>query len=170
MISLLAAFVAMLGKQWLNRYLRNSGGSMIERCGDRQHKCDGLEKWPLHFFVESLPVMLQAALLFLACGLCRCMWSINTSVAYTLISFTGLGVVFYVAIVIAGMSSYACPLQTSASSGLRGLWKKVRGGIVSSIVLSRTHRMWSKRFQPLLRPQPLPIIPLENVQVQQSEL
>ena len=44
LISLLAAFVAMLGKQWLNRYLRNSGGSMIERCGDRQHKCDGLEK------------------------------------------------------------------------------------------------------------------------------
>jgi len=35
LISLLAAFIAMLGKQWLNRYLRNSGGSMIERCGDR---------------------------------------------------------------------------------------------------------------------------------------
>ena len=47
-MSLLAAFVAMLGKQWLNRYLRNSGGSMIERCGDRQRKYDGLEKWPLH--------------------------------------------------------------------------------------------------------------------------
>jgi len=65
LISLLAAFVAMLGKQWLNRYLRNSGGSMIERCGDRQRKCDGLKKWPLHFFVESLPVMLQVALLLL---------------------------------------------------------------------------------------------------------
>ena len=62
MMSLLAAFVAMLGKQWLNRYLRTSGGSVIERCGDRQRKCDGLETWPLHFFVESLPVMLQVAL------------------------------------------------------------------------------------------------------------
>ena len=59
LVSLLAAFVAMLGKQWLNRYLRNSGGSMIERCGDRQRKRDGLEKWPLHYFVESLPLMLQ---------------------------------------------------------------------------------------------------------------
>ena len=38
LISLLAAFVAMLGKQWLNRYLRHSGGFMIERCGDRQRK------------------------------------------------------------------------------------------------------------------------------------
>jgi len=26
---------------------------MIERCGDHQRKCDGLEKWPLHFLMES---------------------------------------------------------------------------------------------------------------------
>ena len=67
LISLLAAFVAMLGKQWLNRYLRHAGGSTIERCGDRQRKCDGLKKWPFHLFVESLPVLLQVALLLLAC-------------------------------------------------------------------------------------------------------
>jgi len=29
LMSLLAAFVAMLGKQWLNRYLRHAGGSVI---------------------------------------------------------------------------------------------------------------------------------------------
>jgi hypothetical protein len=193
LISLLAAFVAMLGKQWLNRYLRNSGGSMIERCGDRQRKCDGLEKWPLHFFVESLPMMLQAALLLLACGLCRYMWSINTSVARTLIGFTGLGVVFYVAIVIAGMSSYACPFQTPVSTALHGSWKKarceivsfisgtrrmwnrrVRRGIISPVVrfkrvFSRTRRMWSRTVRSLLRRQSPPMIPLEDVHVQQSE-
>ena len=135
LISLLAAFVAMLGKQWLNRYLRNSGGSMIERCGDRQRKCDGLDKWPLHFFVEGLPVMLQVALLLLACGLCRYMWSINTFVAYTLIGLTGLGVVFYVGIVIAGMTSYACPFQTPVSTALRGPWKKVWHGIVYIVIV-----------------------------------
>ena len=58
LMSLLAAFVAMLGKQWLNRYLRHTGGSMVKRCSDHQRKCDGLEKWPFHFFMESLPVML----------------------------------------------------------------------------------------------------------------
>ena len=132
LISLLAAFVAMLGKQWLNRYLRNSGGSMIERCGDRQRKCDGLEKWPLHLFVESLPVMLQVSLLLLACGLCRHMWSVNTSVAYILITLTSLGVLFYLGIAIAGMSSYACPFQTPASINLRSLWGRFRRGIASS--------------------------------------
>jgi hypothetical protein len=194
MISLLAAFVAMLGKQWLNRYLRNSGGSTIERCGDRQRKCDGLEKWPLHSFVESLPMMLQAALLLLACGLCRHMWSINTPVASTLISLTGLGVAFFIGIVIAGMSSYACPFQTPVSGALRGIWKAGWRRIVSSIVhskraFSRTRRkwnrivrrgiisskrvlsrMWNHRVQPLLPSQSPPTIPLENIQVQQSEL
>ena len=41
---MLAAFVAMLGKQWLNGCLRHTGGSTIERCGDHQCKFDGF-KW-----------------------------------------------------------------------------------------------------------------------------
>ena len=125
-ISLLAAFIAMLGKQRLNRYLRHAGGSVIERYGDRQRKCDGLEKWPFRAFVESLPVMLQIALLLLACGLCRHMWSINASVASALITLTVLGVLFYLLIVIAGTSSYECPFQTPASTTLRGLWEQIR--------------------------------------------
>ena len=34
----------MLGKQWLNGCLRHTGGSTIERCGDRQCKFYGF-KW-----------------------------------------------------------------------------------------------------------------------------
>jgi hypothetical protein len=120
-MSLLAAFVAMLGKQWLNRYLRHAGGSMIERCADRQRKIDGLEKWPFKLFIESLPVMLQIALLLLSCGLSRYVWSVNVSVARVVISFTVLGVIFYLGIVIAGTSSYECPFQTPASTTLRAL-------------------------------------------------
>jgi hypothetical protein len=168
LISLLAAFIAMLGKLWLNRYLRNSGGSMIERCGDRQVKCDGLEKWPLYPIVESLPVMLQAALLLLACGLCRYMWSINPSVARTLIGLTGLGVIVYIAVVIAGVLSYACPFQTPISMGLRGLWKTVRCATKKNRfkrVLSYPYRTWKKRVRPLPRRQPPPAIFLEDVQV-----
>ena len=173
LISLLAAFVAMLGKQWMNRYKRNSGGSMIERCGDRQRKFDGLEKWSLNLFIESLPVMLQASLLFLACGLCRYMWSINTSVARVLISLTSLGVGFYVAIVIAGTSSYACPFQTPASTTLRSQWKKVRRGI-SSIIQSKRLLPWdrrvlNRRVRPLLHQQSPPTIPLEDVEVQRYD-
>jgi len=120
-MSLLATFVAMLGKQWLNRYLRHTGRSMVERCGDRQRKFDGLEKWPFRLFIESLPIMLQIALLLLTCGLSRYMWSVNTSVARVIISFTVLGTLFYIGIVVAGTSLYECPFQTPASIGLRYL-------------------------------------------------
>jgi hypothetical protein len=94
---------------------------MIERCGDRQRKFDGLEKWPFRFCMESLPIMLQIALLLLTCGLSRYVWSINTSVGRVVLSFTVLGVLFYIAVVVAGTSSYECPFQTPASIGLRHL-------------------------------------------------
>ena len=145
LISLLAAFVAMLGKQWLNRYLRNTGGSMMERCGERQRKCEGLEKWPLHLFVESLPVMLQISLLLLACGLCRQMWSVNTSVAYILITLTAFGISFYLGIVAAGASSYECPFQTPASAALRGFWKATRPQQFVIILYSRSTLSWMNR-------------------------
>ena len=117
-MSLLAAFIAMLGKQWLNRYIRHTGGLMVKRCGDHQYKFDGLEKWPFWLFIESLPIMLQLTLLLLACSLSRYVWLVNTSVARIIISFTVLGVLFYLGIVAAGMSSYECLFQTPALIGL----------------------------------------------------
>jgi len=111
----------MLGKQWLNRYRRHTGGSTIERCGDRQRKFDGLEKWSFRVFIESLPVLLQIALVLLACGLSQYMQSVNKSVARLIISFTVLGSIFYIGILIAGISSYECPFQTPASMVLRYL-------------------------------------------------
>ena len=94
---------------------------MIERCGERQRKFDGLEKWPFRLFIEGLPIMLQVALFLLACGLSRYMWSINASVAWVVISFTLVGFLFYIGIVIAGTYSYECPFQTPVSMALRHL-------------------------------------------------
>ena len=153
-MSLLAAFVAMLGKQWLNRYLRHTGGSMVERCGDRQRKFDGLEEWPFRLFIESLPIMLQIALLLLACGLSRYMWSVNTSVACVVIFVTVLGILFYIGIVIAGTSSYRCPFQTPASIALRNLrhsetTRKFLARLSPPNVISVTHAIWRNTGQGL---------------------
>lgn len=117
--SLLAAFVAMLGKQWVNRYTRNKGGSIAERCGDRQRKLNGLHRWHFHVLMESLPVALQLALLLLGCGLSQYMWTLNQTIACTIIGVTGFGILFYIAIVIAGTISYECPFQTPLSLVLR---------------------------------------------------
>ena len=117
-MSLLAGFVAMLGKQWLNRYLRHAGGSVIERCGHRQRKSDALEKWPFRVFIESLLIMLQISLLLLASGLSRYMWSVNVSVARLITSFTAFGVIYYLGILAVGTSSYECPFRTPAMMAL----------------------------------------------------
>ena len=115
--------------------------------------------------------MLQVALLLLACGLCRYMWSVNTSVAYTLITLTGLGVLFYIGVVIAGMSSYACPFQTPASIVLRNPWKKLRRRTASFIGHRKTwiRRVWDRNIWPFFRHRPQSVIPLENIQLQPPE-
>ena len=93
---------------------------MVERCGDRQRKCDGLEKWPFHFFIETphhapdrpLPSHLWTFALHAV---------IKTSVARVVISSTILGMLFYIGIVIAGTSLYECPFRTPASMTLRAI-------------------------------------------------
>jgi hypothetical protein len=154
-MSLLAAFVAMLGKQWLTRYLRHSGGSMIERCGDRQRKFDGLEKWPFRLCMESLPIMLQIALLLLTCGLSRYVWSVNTTVGRVVISFTVFGVLFYIAVVVAGTSSYECPFQTPVSIGLRRLrdssaTHRLLANLSPPNIISLIHTTWMNTQQALV--------------------
>ena len=135
---------------------------MVQRCGDRQRKFDGLEKWPFQLFVESLPIMLQIALLLLTCGLSRYMWSVNTSVAGVVISFTILGILFYIGIVVAGTSSYECPFQTPVSIGLRhlrdsGAARELLASLSLSNVISLMYATWRNTRRLLAR------LPLPNV-------
>ena len=100
------------------------------------------------------------------------MWSINALVARTLISLTGLGVVFYVGVVIAGTSSYACPFQTPASIALRGSWNRVRYEVALLILCSRrvflrTRLRWKRGVRSLLHRQSRWTFPLEDIQVHQ---
>jgi len=60
--SIFPTFLTMLGKQRLNRSV-DMRGSTIERSQDRQRKLDGVIVWYFDHVMESLPLMLQAALL-----------------------------------------------------------------------------------------------------------
>jgi len=113
--SLFAAFLAMLGKQWVNRYLRNRGGSAADKSRDRQQKLDGLEKWHFHLTIESLPAMLQLVLLLLGCALSLYLWTIGRAVAGVAIAVTLLGVTSYIFLTLAAMLYYNCPYQTPPS-------------------------------------------------------
>jgi len=119
--SLFAAFLAMLGKQWVNRYSRNIGGSAADKSRDRQRKWDGLEKWHFRLTIESLPVMLQLALLLLGCALSRYLWTISRTVAGVIVAVTLLGVTLYIFLTLAATLCYDCPYQTPPSTFTRAL-------------------------------------------------
>ena len=111
--SLLSAFLAMLGKQWLNRYASvDVRGTAIERSQNRQRKLNGIVAWYFYHVMESLPMMLQAALLLLGCALSLYLWGINTTVASIILALTSFGFLFYLFIVVAGAASVSCPYQT----------------------------------------------------------
>ena len=69
--------------------------------------------------MESLPLMLQVALLLLGVALTRYLWEINITVASVVLDVTSFGAVFYLLIVIAGTASESCPYQTPGSDFLR---------------------------------------------------
>ena len=103
----------MLGKQWLNRYQSTEmRGTVIERSQNRQRKLDGIVAWYFDYVMESLPLMLQAALLLLGCALSRYLWEVNETIATVVLAVTSFGVLSYIFIVIAGTISEDCPYQT----------------------------------------------------------
>ena len=114
-LSIFAAFVAMLGKQWLNRYSADIHGSLIDRSRDRQRKMNGMVTWRFNIVMEGLPLMLQAALLLLGCALYTYLSLIDTTLAWAIASFIAVGLLFYGLIVIAATISYDCPFQTPPS-------------------------------------------------------
>jgi len=121
-VSLFSAFLAMLGKQWLNRYASiDMRGSAVQRSQNRQRKLDGVVVWYFDHVMESLPLMLQVALLLLGCALSRYLWEINTTVASVVLGVTSFGILFYLFIVVAGAASASCPYQTPGAHLLRGI-------------------------------------------------
>ena len=118
--TLLASFLAMLGKQWLNRYRQSeTHGSAVDRSRVRERKLSGLEAWKFHLVMESLPLILQCALVLLGFALSRYLWEVSRSVSSVIIGFAGFGFLFYLLITTASIFSFDCPFQTPFSLPIR---------------------------------------------------
>ncbi|KAG8984435.1 hypothetical protein FRB93_006568 [Tulasnella sp. JGI-2019a] len=114
--SLLAAFGAVLAKQWLLHYSQTGQvGELEKQCRKRQKKFSGARRWHLRTVVEFLPAVLQISLLAFFIGLIDFFWSINNTVAAVVISLFGVGIVAFVYFLIAGARDPDCPFQTHAT-------------------------------------------------------
>ncbi|KAL0950099.1 hypothetical protein HGRIS_010100 [Hohenbuehelia grisea] len=114
--SLLAAFGAMLGKQWLSYYARvGERGPPDARCKSRQQKLYGITRWHFRGVIELLPLLLQASLLLFGVGM-------SSFIGGIIVGATSAGVLFYIIIVIAALLSSHCPYQTPIASSIMSLW------------------------------------------------
>jgi len=115
-ITLFVAFIAVLGKQWIMWYTRATmWGNIVHRGKEHQIKFAGLQKWGFHLIMESLPVMLQFALLLLGIALTIYLWDLNISVARVVLVVTSIGIAFYACITVASTIYSSCPFRTPLS-------------------------------------------------------
>ena len=136
--SLFSAFLAMLGKQWLNRYdSTDMRGTAIERAQSRQRKLNGIIAWYFHYVMESLPLMLQAALSLLGCALSRYLWEVNITVALVVLGITSFGIALYLLIIVAGAAFESCPYQTPGASISRPILRYLRYHLHPAVISSR---------------------------------
>ena len=126
--SLLAAFGAVLGKQWLGHFrtTRFGRGTLQERCQRRQKKLDGLEAWHFGTIIATLPIFLQLSLLFFGITLAANIWSQQHTVASVIMATTSFGFIFYFFTVVASLKSPDCPFQTPVSIVLQSFRDAVR--------------------------------------------
>ena len=121
--ALLAAFLAMLGKQWLNLHVE---GSLIDRSRHRELRMRGMITWRFKIIMECLPLVMQLSLLLLGCALARYLWDLSRTVSATIAAFTIFGFFFYLFIVFAATFWKTCPFQTPISLGLRYLLSLIK--------------------------------------------
>ncbi|KAI0746589.1 hypothetical protein C8Q80DRAFT_1057900, partial [Daedaleopsis nitida] len=76
-ISLAAALLAILAKQWVNYLLAGLSPVPIAGARHRQYRIDGMHKWKLPFVISVLPVFLHVSLLLFFAGLVDFVWDLN---------------------------------------------------------------------------------------------
>ncbi|KAJ7641236.1 hypothetical protein FB45DRAFT_676657, partial [Roridomyces roridus] len=90
--TLLAALLAVLGKQWIMSYqAAGSRGTMEARGLERQRKLDGLLRWKFDVVLQMFPVLLQIAMGLFSTALAIYLWTVHPYVAIVVLTLTLLG-------------------------------------------------------------------------------
>nr|BDD37071.1 hypothetical protein [Rhizopogon roseolus] len=120
--SLLAAFGAVKGKQWLKLYKAARGrGSLQERGLQRQRKLDELERWRLRSVLASFLMLLEISLLLFGLSLCAIMWTPSHTISSAIISTTAFGFLFSLATTIISVLFPDSPFKTAGSTLIRAI-------------------------------------------------
>ncbi|KAG9124542.1 hypothetical protein FRC07_011182 [Ceratobasidium sp. 392] len=125
-LSLSAALIAMLGKEWLTAFLASRPRAAHPHALLRQARLQGLERWWALHIIAFLPSLLHASLLLFSVGLVIYLWILDHAIAAVLASVVAMTTLFYVVTAVLGAIYDYCPFVTELS-------KYVRQGVVALI-------------------------------------
>ncbi|KAG9045453.1 hypothetical protein FS837_006296 [Tulasnella sp. UAMH 9824] len=91
--SLVAAFFAVLGKQWIACYKKRGGGGVEKQRWEQLKRSMAAERWHLLGVLDTVvPVLLQIALLIFAIGLILYLRTLSNEVAYVTVALVAVTV------------------------------------------------------------------------------
>ncbi|CAE6472008.1 unnamed protein product [Rhizoctonia solani] len=114
-LSLSAALIAMLGKEWLTTFQSSRPRSSRRLAYIRQSRLKGLEDWGVLHIVALLPTLLHVSLLLFSIGLVLYLWALDVAVASVLSVVIGVTLTFYLVTGILGAVYEFCPFVTEVS-------------------------------------------------------
>ncbi|KAJ6470190.1 hypothetical protein C8R47DRAFT_1325262 [Mycena vitilis] len=142
--TLLAALLAVLGKQWLMFYMAAGERGTIEARGlERQRKFDGLRKWDFDTVMQLFPLLLQIGLFLFLAALSTYLWNVHLSLALVVLSFTASGFFLYTALLISAVASPDSPFQTPLAPLVARLLPRTLGKKSKIFVARVTAYFWA---------------------------
>lgn len=140
-LSLAAASIGILVKQWLNEYSSGlsgksgaaKSGSVISGPGTsravgrvRQYRLENLRTWRVEDIIGTIPILLQLALAFFLAGMLILLWSLHHTVAAIASVLVGLLATFTIVTTLLPLCDHRCSYLTPQIRALNALWQPKR--------------------------------------------
>ncbi|KAL1712190.1 hypothetical protein EV715DRAFT_214145 [Schizophyllum commune] len=120
--SLLAAFGAVVVRQWLQEYESEIPGPSKRRALVRHYRRVGLENYKVHLIVPILPILLHVSLLLFFIGLTLYVRQFDRSMSNGIIALTVMIYLVYLATNLMPIFHPQCPYRSPLSTG--AIWVK----------------------------------------------
>ncbi|KAE9404507.1 hypothetical protein BT96DRAFT_973147 [Gymnopus androsaceus JB14] len=121
-ISLSAALLAVLTKQWLYQYMAPTSGTAQERARLQQFRLSGLEKYHVPVIIDLLPITLHVSIALFLVGLALFLSTIHTGMAIAISIVTGIAYTAYIGSIVISLMDPQCPYQSPISIYLYHPW------------------------------------------------
>ncbi|QRV96752.1 DNA-directed RNA polymerase subunit beta' [Ceratobasidium sp. AG-Ba] len=121
-LSLAAALIAMLAKEWLIAYTASRSRSARTYAHLHQKRLNGMIRWQALHIIDLLPSMLHVSLLLFSLGLAAYLWALDSGIAIAEIVITAIVLSFYGITTLLGSVYESCPYVTQISKYMRAIF------------------------------------------------